>query len=141
MIEKILQLLMIEYGVHNYTELAKKMSTTQSTISGWKARNAIGALVDKLVELKQNDILEKIFANTSGDNQYITTANQVSMVTGTMISNSNQNESLLCQVIKQKFDYFENYGGKKLTEKCEQEILEVLKKYEEQASAIKETLG
>jgi len=51
--EQALSSLMLHYGLHTQTELANKLGTTQSTISGWRARNSIGALVAKVADVDQ----------------------------------------------------------------------------------------
>ena len=42
------------YEVTTLTELANKLKTTQSTISGWKSRNAIGSIIEKVLEIDEN---------------------------------------------------------------------------------------
>jgi len=50
-IEILIQNLIDYYGLKNMSGLAKKLSVSQSVISNWKSRNAIGALVEKVNEV------------------------------------------------------------------------------------------
>jgi len=61
-IELLIVKLINYYKIKTLNELAIKLDTTQSTISGWKARNAIGALTDTVAN-KDPEALEYIFAN------------------------------------------------------------------------------
>lgn len=63
-IEILINKLIEYYNVKTITELAIKLDTTQSTISGWRARNAIGALADKVASI-DSQALSFIFASSS----------------------------------------------------------------------------
>ena len=63
-IEILINKLLNYYQLKTLNELAIKLDTTQSTISGWKARNAIGALTDTVAN-KDPEALEYIFTNNS----------------------------------------------------------------------------
>lgn len=52
------------YNIKTITELAQIINTTQPTISGWRSRNAVGALVEKVAE-HDNKVLEYIFTSSS----------------------------------------------------------------------------
>ena len=52
--ETLIKKLSNYYEVTTLTELANKLKTTQSTISGWKSRNAIGSIIDKVLEIDEN---------------------------------------------------------------------------------------
>lgn len=52
--ETLIKRLSNYYEVTTLTELANKLKTTQSTISGWKSRNAIGSIIDKVLEIDEN---------------------------------------------------------------------------------------
>ncbi len=58
--DKLIQKLNKFYKVKTLADLASKLNTTQSTISGWQSRNAIGTLVDKVAEIDPK-ALEYIF--------------------------------------------------------------------------------
>ena len=58
---------LIEYfEIKTISDLAVKLDIAQSTISGWKSRNAIGALVD-VIASKDLKALEYIFKNENID--------------------------------------------------------------------------
>lgn len=50
------------YHVKSITELAEKLNTSQSTISGWRSRNAIGALTSTVAAVDE-EALSHIFAS------------------------------------------------------------------------------
>ena len=52
--ETLIKKLSNYYEVTTLTELANKLKTTQSTISGWKSRNAIGSIIEKVLEIDEN---------------------------------------------------------------------------------------
>ena len=52
--ETLIKKLSNYYEVTTLTELANKLKTTQSTIRGWKSRNAIGSIIDKVLEIDEN---------------------------------------------------------------------------------------
>ena len=56
-IEILIQKLIDFYNIKTITELAAILKTTQSTISGWKSREAIGALVEKVNEVNPEALL------------------------------------------------------------------------------------
>ena len=62
--EKAIDRLIEYFKIKTISDLAIKLDTAQSTISGWKARNAIGALTDTIAS-KDLKALEYIFANSS----------------------------------------------------------------------------
>ena len=78
-IELLIKRLLAFYNIKTLTDLATKLDTTQSTISGWKSRNAIGTLVDILI-IKEPKILSDLF-KISDDNE-------------TCISSIKENENL-----------------------------------------------
>jgi cell fate (sporulation/competence/biofilm development) regulator YmcA (YheA/YmcA/DUF963 family) len=51
--------LMDYYEVKNYRELSEKINTTQQLISGWKLRNAVKAILNKLNDLGIQDDFNK----------------------------------------------------------------------------------
>ncbi|WP_320035761.1 hypothetical protein [Halarcobacter sp.] len=51
---KLIEKLILYFNVKNTTELATVLNTQQSTISGWKSRNAIGTLLEKLATIDEN---------------------------------------------------------------------------------------
>ncbi|MPL66251.1 hypothetical protein SDC9_11920 [bioreactor metagenome] len=63
-IETLIMKLLSYYQIKTLNDLAIKLDTTQSTISGWKARNAIGALTDTVAN-KDPEALEFIFSSNS----------------------------------------------------------------------------
>ncbi len=63
-IETLIMKLLNYYQIKTLNDLAIKLDTTQSTISGWKARNAIGALTDTVAN-KDPEALEFIFSSNS----------------------------------------------------------------------------
>ncbi len=62
--EQILNKIMSELEVASYSALAEKLNTTQSSVSGWKSRNAIGTIIEKLIEIERQDIIGKLFDST-----------------------------------------------------------------------------
>lgn len=69
-IELLIKRLLKFYNIKTLTDLAIKLDTTQSTISGWKSRNAIGTLVDILV-IKEPELLSDLFKISDDNNTYI----------------------------------------------------------------------
>ncbi len=63
-IEILINKLIEYYNVRTITELAVKLDTTQSTISGWRARNAIGALTEKVASVDPQ-ALSSIFSSSN----------------------------------------------------------------------------
>lgn len=63
-IEILIGKLLNYYQIKTLNDLAIKLDTTQSTISGWKARNAIGALTDTVAN-KDPEALEYIFSRNN----------------------------------------------------------------------------
>jgi len=61
-IEILINNLMDYYHVKSITELAEKLKTSQSTISGWRSRNAIGALTSTVASVDE-EALSHIFAS------------------------------------------------------------------------------
>ncbi len=61
--EKLLNNLLNYYNLKNMSELSNKLETSQSVISNWKARNAVGAIVEKINEI-DSETLGHIFGTT-----------------------------------------------------------------------------
>lgn len=66
-IELAIERLLDFYNIKTITELAEELSTTQSTISGWKSRQAFGALIEKVLHINEN-ALYYIFDNKNINN-------------------------------------------------------------------------
>ena len=92
-IEILINKLLNYYQLKTLNELAIKLDTTQSTISGWKARNAIGALTDTVAN-KDPEALEYIFSNNS-KSQHIgsITNSNISQDVHTQNNSTNQNHT------------------------------------------------
>jgi hypothetical protein len=92
-IEILINKLLNYYQLKTLNELAIKLDTTQSTISGWKARNAIGALTDTVAN-KDPEALEYIFTNNS-KSQHIgsITNSNISQDVHTQNNSTNQNHT------------------------------------------------
>ena len=92
-IELLIVKLINYYKIKTLNELAIKLDTTQSTISGWKARNAIGALTDTVAN-KDPEALEYIFTNNS-KSQHIgsITNSNISQDVHTQNNSTNQNHT------------------------------------------------
>ncbi|MCT7566039.1 helix-turn-helix domain containing protein [Aliarcobacter butzleri] len=75
-IEILIAKLLDLYKIKTLNELAIRLDTTQSTISGWKARNAIGALTDTVAN-KDPDALKYIFSSKSEINNFQNSNNVV----------------------------------------------------------------
>lgn len=86
-IEILIGKLLNYYQIKTLNDLAIKLDTTQSTISGWKARNAIGALTDTVAN-KAPEALEYIFSSTPNINNFQNSNNKVNG-NGALIDNSN----------------------------------------------------
>ena len=76
-IEILIGKLLNYYQIKTLNDLAIKLDTTQSTISGWKARNAIGALTDTVAN-KAPEVLEYIFSSNPDINNFQNSNNKVS---------------------------------------------------------------
>jgi hypothetical protein len=61
-VELIIDRLLQHYEINTISELAVRLNSSQSTISGWKSRNSIGAIVDKLNEIDPK-LLSLVFSN------------------------------------------------------------------------------
>ena len=92
-IEILIGKLLKYYQIKTLNDLAIKLDTTQSTISGWKARNAIGALTDTVAN-KDPEALEYIFTNNS-KSQHIgsITNSNISQDVHTQNNSTNQNHT------------------------------------------------
>ena len=92
-IEILINKLLNYYQLKTLNELAIKLDTTQSTISGWKARNAIGALTDTVAN-KDPEALQYIFTNNS-KSQHIgsITNSNISQDVHTQNNSTNQNHT------------------------------------------------
>ncbi|KLE06055.1 hypothetical protein [Aliarcobacter butzleri] len=84
-IEILIMKLLSYYQIKTLNDLAIKLDTTQSTISGWKARNAIGALTDTVAN-KDPEALEFIFTNNSK-------SQHIGSITNSNIANDVQNQN------------------------------------------------
>ena len=92
-IEILINKLLNYYQLKTLNELAIKLDTTQSTISGWKARNAIGALTDTVAN-KDPEALEYIFANNHKSQNIGTITNSnISQDVHTQNNSTNQNHT------------------------------------------------
>ncbi|WP_148624266.1 hypothetical protein [Aliarcobacter cryaerophilus] len=92
-IELLIVKLINYYKIKTLNELAIKLDTTQSTISGWKARNAIGALTDTVAN-KDPEALEYIFANSSKSQNIGSIRNSnISQDVHTQMNSTNQNNT------------------------------------------------
>ncbi len=60
--ESLLNNIMNYYNLKNMSELATKLEISQSVISNWKSRNAIGAIVEKISSVDQ-EALSYIFGD------------------------------------------------------------------------------
>lgn len=76
-IEILIGKLLNYYQIKTLNDLAMKLDTTQSTISGWRARNAIGALTDTVAN-KAPEALEYIFSSEANINNFQNSNNKVS---------------------------------------------------------------
>lgn len=76
-IEILIGKLLNYYQIKTLNDLAIKLDTTQSTISGWRARNAIGALTDTVAN-KAPEALEYIFSSEANINNFQNSNNKVS---------------------------------------------------------------
>lgn len=85
-IEILISGLLNYYHITTITQLAQKLDTTQSTISGWRARNAIGALTDRVATV-DSQALAYIFSVGTQNN---TISNTSVNSGGSVIDNSNQ---------------------------------------------------
>jgi len=108
-IEILIDKLIDYYNINTITELAEKLNTSQSTISGWKARNAIGAMTEKVAK-NDEKALEAIFTKSTQTNNF-----QNSDITGSAVDNSqgsshifNQNSSNTSYMPDFLFDDLEN---------------------------------
>ena len=81
-IEILINNLIEYYHVKSITELAEKLNTSQSTISGWRARNAIGALTSTVASVDE-EALSNIFASKTQTNNL-----QNSKIVGAGVDNS-----------------------------------------------------
>lgn len=79
------------YGLLNAAQLADRLNTSQGVVSNWKTRNALGALVDKVVA-EDESALPYLFPNNEKDksNQ---TINQINGGQNAQNINGNQVQS------------------------------------------------
>ena len=52
-IEIALERLLNFYNIKTLTQLADKLNTNQSTISGWRSRQAFGTLIEKVLQVDE----------------------------------------------------------------------------------------
>lgn len=67
--EKFLKNLMLKLDTRTLQELADKLGTSQSTISGWRSRKAIGTMIEKIIESGNESLLPSIIASTYTNHQ------------------------------------------------------------------------
>ncbi|MCT7433767.1 hypothetical protein CJ673_09305 [Aliarcobacter cryaerophilus] len=91
-IEILIGKLLNYYQIRTLNDLAIKLDTTQSTISGWKARNAIGALTDTVAN-KAPEALEYIFSPETNVNNFQNSKNALAQAFGGKNTN-NYNENI-----------------------------------------------
>ncbi|WNL27692.1 hypothetical protein QUR76_08455 [Arcobacter cryaerophilus gv. pseudocryaerophilus] len=91
-IEILIGKLLKYYQIKTLNDLAIKLDTTQSTISGWKARNAIGALTDTVAN-KAPEALEYIFSPETNVNNFNNSKNALAQAFGGQNTN-NYNENI-----------------------------------------------
>lgn len=84
--EILIKNLMDYYHVKSITELAEKLKTSQSTISGWRSRNAIGALTSTVASVDE-EALSHIFASKVQTNNL-----QGAKIVGPGVTNTNGDE-------------------------------------------------
>ncbi len=91
--EFLLNALIDYYNLKNMSELANKLSVSQSVISNWKTRNAIGAIVEKINEL-DHIALSYLFKNDAQINNLQNSTNNVGQNFGNRnsISSNQSNE-------------------------------------------------
>jgi len=65
-IEILIKKLTDFYEIKTITELAEKLGTNQSTISGWRSREALGALVEKINSVNP-DLLPYLFEENTNN--------------------------------------------------------------------------
>lgn len=97
-IEILIGKLLKYYQIKTLNDLAIKLDTTQSTISGWKARNAIGALTDTVAN-KAPEALEYIFSPETNVNNFKNSKNALAQAFGGQNTN-NYNENIQSDNIK-----------------------------------------
>ncbi|MCT7575312.1 helix-turn-helix domain-containing protein [Aliarcobacter butzleri] len=85
--ESFFDKILIFYKVKTVTDLADKLNVTRSTVSGWKNRQATGAILEFLFN---NDLnaLHYIFSSDASINNFQNSNNKVSG-NGALIDNSN----------------------------------------------------
>lgn len=85
--ESFFDKILIFYKVKTVTDLADKLNVTRSTVSGWKNRQATGAILEFLFN---NDLnaLHYIFSSDASINNFQNSNNKVSGF-GALIDNSN----------------------------------------------------
>ncbi|MCT7630253.1 helix-turn-helix domain containing protein [Aliarcobacter butzleri] len=85
--ESFFDRILIFYKVKTVTDLADRLNVTRSTVSGWKNRQATGAILEFLFN---NDLnaLHYIFSSDTSINNFQNSTNKVSD-NGALIDNSN----------------------------------------------------
>lgn len=73
------------YHITSVTDLAEKLNTTRSTVSGWKSRKALGVFIEKISEIEPK-ALEHIFSSDSQINNIDSTT--INGNNGSVIDNS-----------------------------------------------------
>lgn len=85
-VEDIIIKLISQFELKNMTELAEKLNVSQSVMSNWKSRNAIGAICERVLEVDP-EVLSYVFSVGSQNNIISDTSVSGS---GSVIDNSNQ---------------------------------------------------
>jgi len=101
-VEDIIIKLISHFELKNMSELAEKLNVSQSVMSNWKARNAIGAICEKILEVEP-DAMSKIFSidkiqvnnidnsSVSDNGSVIDNSNNKSINTGSSQNDMNNN--------------------------------------------------
>ncbi|MDQ1267725.1 MAG: hypothetical protein QG567_1496 [Campylobacterota bacterium] len=73
-VEDIIIRLISHFGLKNMSELAEKLNVSQSVMSNWKSRNAIGAICEKVLEINPK-ALSSILEDVNTNIQHVRTNN------------------------------------------------------------------
>ena len=74
-IENLIKKSMDALNVTTLTELATELATTQSTVSGWIKRKAIGTFLEKIIKYKP-EILPYLFSDSKNYNDFRNSQNE-----------------------------------------------------------------
>lgn len=98
--ESFFDKILIFYKVKTVTDLADKLNVTRSTVSGWKNRQAAGAILEFLFN---NDLnaLHYIFSSDASINNFQNSNNKVNG-NGALIDNSNNKSNTLTNERKEE---------------------------------------